>query len=293
MIIKKAIIPVAGFGTRLLPATKSIPKAMLPVVDKPVIHYLVEEAIFSGIEEIAIVIGTDQKEINDYFERSVELEKHLIKIGRLDLLEAIEKISGMAKISYVKQDYPRGLGHAILCAKDFIGQDEVFAVLLGDDIIYSLKNPCLLQMINAYNECKGNIIGAMYIADELISLHGIIKGTKLSDGLIKVEDLVEKPDLKEAPSNLAVMGRYIIHSEVFDILEKTEPGKGGEIQLTDALKTLCKVQEFFAYTFEGVRYDVGNTLGYMIANTDFALEQKEIGKDYKKYLIDLFNKNSQ
>jgi UTP--glucose-1-phosphate uridylyltransferase len=187
--IKKAIIPVAGFGTRLLPATKAIPKAMLPLVDKPVIHYLVEEAVASGIEEIAIITGSKQKEIDNYFKRSAELERHLTKIGRIDLLEAIEKISSMARISYVKQVYPRGLGHAILCAREFIGKDKQFAVLLGDDIIYSPNNPCLLQMIKAYEKHNGNIIGAMHIADELISFHGIIMELNFARVLLRLKTL--------------------------------------------------------------------------------------------------------
>lgn len=293
MKIRKAIIPVAGFGTRLLPATKAIPKAMLPIVDKPVIHYLVEEAVASGIEEIAIVIGPEQKEIENYFKRSARLEKQLAKIGRLDLLEAIKKISELANITYIKQTNPRGLGHAVLCAKNFIGQDEAFAVMLGDDLIYTSKEPCLLQLLKINTECQGNVLGAMHVARELISLHGIIKEKDLGNGLYKVEDLVEKPEIEAAPSNLAIMGRYIIYNDIFNILEKTEPGMGGEIQLTDALKTLNNTKEIYAYIFEGIRYDVGSILGYMIANVDFALEQKQIGEDFRKHLMDLYKKNLQ
>lgn len=290
MTVRKAVIPVAGFGTRLLPVTKAIPKAMLPLVDKPVIHYLVEEAVASGIEEIAIIIGSEQREIENYFKRSAKLEKHLTKIGRHDLLEAIEKISRLAHISYIKQSYPNGLGHAVLCAKDFIGQDEAFAIMLGDDLIYSSKEPCLKQLIKMHTVCQGNVIGAMHVERELISLHGIIKGTEKENRLIKVIDLIEKPDIETAPSNLAIMGRYIIYKDIFHFLEETEPGKGGEIQLTDALKTLSTMQDVYAYVFEGIRYDVGNVLGYMIANMDFALEQKEISEDYKKHLLDLCKK---
>lgn len=291
MTIRKAIIPVAGFGTRLLPVTKAIPKAMLPLVDKPVIHYLVEEAVASGIQEIAIIIGTEQREIENYFKRSAKLEKHLTKIGRYDLLEAIENISKLAHISYIKQNYPRGLGHAILCAKDFIGRDEAFAIMLGDDLIYSSKEPCLKQLIKTHTECQGNVIGAMYVEQELISLHGIIRGIEVENRLFKVSDLIEKPDIEKAPSNLAIMGRYIIYNDIFNILEETKPGKGGEIQLTDALRILSRTQDVYAYILEGIRYDVGNVLGYMIANTDFAMDQKEIGENFKKHLLDLCKKN--
>ena len=289
MKIKRAIIPVAGFGTRFLPITKTLLKAMLPIVDKPVIHYLVEEAVASGIEEIIIVTGQGKNTIEEYFNRSKDLEEHLVTTGKNQLLEMIQGVSELAEISYVTQQQPLGLGHAIYCAKDFIEKGETFAVLLGDDIIYSEREPCLAQLIKVYKEYNANIIGVQHVPDELVSYYGIVKGRELMERLIKVEDLVEKPDIEKAPSNLAIMGRYLIHSDIFSILPNIAPGKGGEIQLTDALRTLNKKQMVYAYNFKGTRYDVGDKLGFLKATTEFALQNKEVGKDFRKYLLHIMD----
>ena len=290
MKIKKAVIPVAGFGTRFLPITKALPKAMLSVIDKPIIHYLVEEAVASGIEEIIIITGPDQKGIAEYFNKSKELEEQLARTGKQEMLEMIQKISKLAKISYVTQDKPLGLGHAIYCARQFIDIDESFAILLGDDMVYSPKRPCLAQLIEISTENQANVIGIQNVPDELVSYYGIIKGNKLTERLFTVEDLVEKPDLQQAPSNLAIVGRYILHSDIFKILAGTTLGKGGEIQLTDGLRILNKTQKLYAYMFEGTRFDVGDKLGYLKANTELALEREELGKEFKKYLLDILNR---
>lgn len=264
---------------------------MLPIVDKPVIHYLVEEAVASGIEEIIIITGQNEIEIKNYFNRSSSLEEHLGRTGKYELLEMIRKISEMAKISYVTQEQPLGLGHAIYYARKFIEKDEMFSVLLGDDLVYSAKMLCLTQLIKIHEEYKANIIGVQYVPKELVGYYGIIKGENFTERLIKVEDLVEKPDIQEAPSTLAIMGRYVIHSNVFDILENAVPGKNGEIQLTDALRILNSTQELYAYRFEGTRFDVGDRLSYIKANMEFALNNDEIGKDFKKYLRTILDKD--
>ncbi len=291
MKIKKAIIPVAGFGTRFLPFTKALPKAMLSVIDKPVIHYLVEEAVASGIEEIIIITGQDKKVFEDYFGRSKELEEQLAKAGQYELLEMIRRTSKIADISYVTQDRPLGLGHAIYCARQFVSKDESFAILLGDDIVYSPQKPCLAQLIEIFTEYQANVIGVQTVPNKMISHYGIIKGNNLTERLFKVEDLVEKPELQEAPSNLAIVGRYLLHSDIFSILAGTTPGKGGEIQLTDGIRILKKTQELFAYRFEGTRFDVGDKLGYLKANTELALEKDDLGKDFKKYLLDILDED--
>ncbi|ACB85158.1 UTP--glucose-1-phosphate uridylyltransferase GalU [Natranaerobius thermophilus] len=287
MNIKKAIIPVAGFGTRLLPITKAIPKTMLPIVDKPVIHYLVEEAVASGIEEIIIITGQKRKNIEDYFNRSQELEEHLIKTGKEDLLEQIKNISNQANINYVAQDSALGLGHAIYCGRKFIDKDESFAVLLGDDIVRA-KKPCIAQLIDVYRKYRSNIIGVQSVPDEEVSKYGIVNGKRINNKLVKVSDLVEKPDKENTPSNLAILGRYIIHSDIFDVLEVIGPGAGGEIQLTDALKALNYNQNIYSYSFEGTRYDTGDKLGYLIANIEFALQNNELKNNLKNKVKPLF-----
>ncbi|EEG77188.1 UTP--glucose-1-phosphate uridylyltransferase GalU [Dethiobacter alkaliphilus] len=292
MKITKAIIPVAGFGTRFLPITKALPKAMLPVIDKPVIHYLVEEAVASGIEEIIIVVGENKKGIEDYFNRSAELEGVLRQTGKQEMLAMTRTISEMAKISYITQTQPLGLGHAIYCAKDAITQGETFAVLLGDDLVITKNKPCLAQLIDAAKKYSANVVGVQQVPDEMVSCYGIASGTALTTKLIKVEDMVEKPDIKDVSSNLAMMGRYVIHSDIFEILECVTPGKGGEIQLTDALKVLNRKQEIYARIIEGTRYDVGDKLGFLKATTKLALEKEGLGIDYKRYLLELLNKES-
>ncbi len=279
---KKAIIPAAGLGTRFLPATKAQPKEMLPVVDKPTIQYIVEEAIASGIEEILIITGRNKKSIEDHFDKSVELELELEKSGKSELLELVRDISDMVDIHYIRQKEPRGLGHAIHCAKTFVG-NEPFAVLLGDDIVDSEK-PCLKQLIDCYSEYKTTILGVQTVAKENVSKYGIVDGIHVEDRVYKVKDLVEKPNTEEAPSNVAILGRYIITPEIFNILENTKPGKGGEIQLTDALKTLIGTEAMYAYNFEGKRYDVGDKLGFLQATIEFALKKDELRDEFIDYL---------
>ncbi|MBO5140169.1 MAG: UTP--glucose-1-phosphate uridylyltransferase GalU [Peptococcaceae bacterium] len=281
--ITKAIIPAAGFGTRFLPATKSQPKEMLPVVDKPTIQYIVEEAVESGIEDILIVIGRYKSSIEDHFDRSVELEMELEKKGKYDMLEQIQNIAGMANIQFVRQKTALGLGHAVYCARNFIG-NEPFAVMLGDDIVDSPGYPCLKQMIDLYEHEQCTILGVKEVAEQDISKYGIVDGDKLGEGLYSVRSLVEKPKPEAAPSNVAIMGRYIITPEIFNILEKTAPGAGNEIQLTDALKTLALKEKMLAYAFKGRRHDVGDKLGFLQATVEFALQREDLKDDFIAYL---------
>ncbi|MFZ5968933.1 MAG: UTP--glucose-1-phosphate uridylyltransferase GalU [Bacillota bacterium] len=285
MKVRKAIIPAAGLGTRFLPATKAQPKEMLPIVDKPTIQYIIEEAIESGIEDILIITGRNKRAIEDHFDRSVELELELELKGKDKLLSQVQDISNMVNIHYVRQKEPKGLGHAINCAKSFIG-NEPFAVLLGDDIV-DASMPCLKQLINVYNEYKTTVLGVQTVPDEDVSKYGIVNGKHIENGVYKVKDLVEKPSLDKAPSNVAILGRYIITPEIFSILDNLEPGAGGEIQLTDGLKELSKQQAMYAYHFEGKRYDVGNKLGFLQATIEFALKREDIRDEFKAYLIDL------
>ena len=280
--IKKAIIPAAGLGTRFLPATKAQAKEMLPIVDKPTLQYIIEEAIASGIEEILIVTGRNKKCIEDHFDRSVELELELEKKGKSTMLEMVQDISNMVNIHYIRQKEPKGLGHAVHCAKSFIG-NEPFAVLLGDDIV-DAKTPCLKQMINAYDEYKTSILGVQQVDKDKVNKYGILDVKHIEDRVYKVKDMVEKPAIEEAPSNIAILGRYIITPAIFDILENQEPGKGGEIQLTDALQTLATKEAIYAYNFEGRRYDVGDKLGFLEATVDFALKRPELRDDFVDFL---------
>lgn len=280
--IRKAIIPAAGLGTRFLPATKAQAKEMLPIVDKPTLQYIIEEAIESGIEEILIVTGRNKKSIEDHFDRSVELELELEKKGKIEMLNMVQDISNMVNICYIRQKEPKGLGHAVYCAKSFIG-NEPFAVLLGDDIVDS-ETPCLKQMISAYDEYKTSILGVQEVARENVDKYGILDVKHIEDRVYKVKDMVEKPALDEAPSNIAILGRYIITPEIFSILENQAPGKGGEIQLTDALKTLATKEAIYAYNFQGRRYDVGDKLGFLQATVDFALKRPELRDDFISFL---------
>lgn len=280
--IKKAIIPAAGLGTRFLPATKSQPKEMLPIVDKPTLQYIIEEAIESGIEEILIITGRNKRSIEDHFDKSVELELELKRKDKLDLLEMVQDISNMVNIHYIRQKEPKGLGDAIYCARHFIG-DEPFAVLLGDDIVDS-KVPCLKQLIDCYDEYKTSVIGVQEVEKEEVDKYGILKVKHIEDRVYKVKDMIEKPSIDMAPSNIAILGRYIITPSIFKILENQQTGIGGEIQLTDALRTLGQQEAICAYDFEGKRYDVGDKLGFLQATIDFALKREELRADLLRYI---------
>lgn len=282
MKVRKAIIPAAGLGTRFLPATKAQPKEMLPIVDKPTIQYIIEEAVASGIEEILIITGRNKKCIEDHFDKSVELEMELEKNHKEDLLELVRGISDIADIHYIRQKEPKGLGHAILCAKAFVG-NEPFAVLLGDDVVDS-EVPCLKQLMDCYKEYKTSILGVQTVEKEDVNKYGIVDGIHIEDRVYKVKKLVEKPAVEEAPSNVAILGRYIITPQIFDVLASTQPGKGGEIQLTDALETLIENEAMYAYNFEGRRYDVGDKLGFLQATVEFALKKEELREPFIEYL---------
>lgn len=285
MRVKKAIIPAAGLGTRFLPATKAQPKEMLPIVDKPTIQYIIEEAVQSGIEEILIITGRNKRAIEDHFDKSVELENELEKKGKEETLQMVKNISNMVNIYYIRQKEPKGLGHAINCARTFVG-DEPFAVMLGDDVVDS-NEPCLKQLIRCYNEYKTTILGVQQVNYDDVSKYGIVKGMHIEDRVYKIKDLIEKPKKEEAPSNIAILGRYIITPRIFEILENTKPGKGGEIQLTDALRTLVKEEAMYAYNFEGRRYDVGDKLGFLEATVEYALKRDELKADFMKYLLSI------
>jgi len=285
MKVKKAVIPAAGLGTRFLPSTKAQPKEMLNIFDKPSIQYIVEEAVEAGIEDILIILGRNKKSIEDHFDKSYELEDKLKSKGKRELLEGVEKISNLGNIHYIRQKEPLGLGHAIYCAKAFVG-NEPFAVMLGDDIVKS-KKPCIKQLIEKYEEYNSTIIGVQEVEKSQVDKYGIVKGEKINERLYKVEDLVEKPKVKEAPSNIAILGRYVISPEIFPILQHTKPGAGNEIQLTDGLKELARRRNVYSYVFEGKRYDVGNKLGFLEATVEFALDDKELGSTFKKYLKNL------
>jgi UTP--glucose-1-phosphate uridylyltransferase len=288
MKIKKAIIPAAGLGTRFLPATKAQPKEMLPIVDKPTIQYIVEEAVASGIEDIIIVTGRTKKSIEDHFDKSVELEMELEKHGKDELLEIARSVSEIANIYYIRQKEPKGLGHAVLTAKTFIG-DEPFAVLLGDDVITS-EVPCLKQMMDMYETYESTILGVQTVAEDQVNKYGIVQGSQLADRIYTVENMVEKPKIGEAPSNVAVLGRYIITPAIFPLLEKQEAGAGGEIQLTDALCKLAGQEKMYAYDFIGRRYDVGSKIGFLQATVDFALDRADLRDEFMTYLKEVVSK---
>lgn len=288
MKIKKAIIPAAGLGTRFLPATKAQPKEMLPIVDKPTIQYIVEEAVASGIEDIIIVTGRTKKSIEDHFDKSAELEMELEKHGKDELLEIAKSVSEIANIYYIRQKEPKGLGHAVLTAKTFIG-DEPFAVLLGDDVITS-EVPCLKQMMDMYEEYESTILGVQTVAEDQVNKYGIVQGSQIADRVYTVENMVEKPKISEAPSNVAVLGRYIITPAIFPLLEKQEVGAGGEIQLTDALCKLAQVEKMYAYDFVGKRYDVGSKIGFLQATVDFALDRADLCEEFMAYLKEVVNR---
>lgn len=287
MKIRKAIIPAAGLGTRFLPATKAMPKEMLPIIDKPGIQYIVEEAVASGIEDILIVTGKGKRAIEDHFDSYYELEQNLLSKGKLDLLSEVQRASDLIDIHYIRQKEARGLGHAIWCARKFIG-DEPFAVLLGDDIVQS-DVPCLKQMMDVYDQVKGSVLAVKQVPDDEVSRYGIVDPDPAGgdgDRVLKVRGVVEKPKQGQAPSNVAIMGRYILTPAIFDILETQDVGAGGEIQLTDAIFRLMKDESVYAYRFEGKRYDTGEKLGYLKTIIDFALERPDLGPEFKAYLTE-------
>jgi len=285
MKIRKAVVTAAGWGTRFLPATKAQPKEMLPLVDKPIIQYVIEEAVASGIKQIIIVTALGKRAIEDHFDRSFELEDILKKKGDRELLRKLQNISELADICYIRQKEQLGLGHAILVTKDLIG-DEPFAIFLPDDIIEA-KVPAMKQMIEIYNRYQHSVIAVEPVAKEDTKAYGIIGPKQLEDRVYQVLSLVEKPEPKDAPSNLAIVGRYILTPEIFGMLEKTAPGKGGEIQLTDGLRLLLEKQPIYAYQFEGIRYDTGMPLGFLKASVEFALNRPDIGAKFREYLRQL------
>ncbi len=285
MKVRKAVIPAAGLGTRFLPATKSQPKEMLPIVDKPTIQYIIEEAAAAGVEDIIVVTGRNKRSIEDHFDRSIELELELERKGKEDLLQIVKAIPEIANIHFIRQKQPLGLGHAVLTASHFIG-NEPFAVLLGDDVVVSRK-PVLRQMVEVFNEYKTSILGVQEVADEVVPKYGIVDGRIVDENIFKVKNLVEKPALEVAPSRIAILGRYILTPTIFSYLETQEPGAGGEIQLTDGLKRLALNEAMYAYIFSGHRYDVGTKIGFLQANIEFALRNPEVAGDLKNYLATL------
>ena len=284
MKIKKAIIPAAGFGTRFLPITKSIPKEMLPILDKPSIHYVVEEAILSGIKDIAIIISRGKNSIENYFDISYELEDFLFKKGKKDLLKKIKFYDhNDINIYFIRQKIAKGLGDAIYCAKSFIGNDS-FAVLLPDDLFVKTNTPCLKQLIEQYEYFNSSIFTIMKVLKKDINKYGIIKGENINKNIFLIKDLIEKPEPDKAPSNYAIMGRYVFTSKIFEMIKNTNTGKGGEIQITDAMKKLLFKEKIYGYIFKGERHDIGNLLGYLKATIDFSLSRKDIKNEFKNII---------
>lgn len=282
MIVKKAVFPVAGLGTRFLPATKSSPKEMLSLIDKPLVQYVVEEAVAAGIEQILFVTGRGKRAIEDHFDISFELESILREKGKDDMADKVRTIAEMISIFYVRQKQALGLGHAILCAREFVGK-EPFAVLLGDDII-DAERPCLGQLLDVFKTYQGSVLALEKVPMENISAYGCVRANTISDRVYEVTDLVEKPKRDDAPSDLAIIGRYVLTPEIFPILEKQQPGKGGEIQLTDAILQLSKQQSIYGCRFEGNRYDCGDKLGFLKATVDMALKREDLGRDLEEFL---------
>jgi len=283
--VRKAVFPAAGLGTRFLPATKASPKEMLPIVDKPLIQYAVEEAVASGIESILIVTGRDKTAIEDHFDISYELECLLREKGKDELFREVRSISEIAKVSYTRQKQALGLGHAIYQAKDFVG-DEPFAALLADDLV-DAKVPALKQMIDVFEKYQAPVIATMQVAGEAISRFGVIDADEVEPGVFKIKDMVEKPPLAEAPSDLAIIGRYIFTPDIFEAIENTKPGAGGEIQITDAMRLLPKKRPFYALKLNGVRHDAGDKLGFLIATVEYALKRDGLGREFREYLKSL------
>ncbi|WP_456277602.1 UTP--glucose-1-phosphate uridylyltransferase GalU [Bacillus sp. AK128] len=286
--VRKAIIPAAGLGTRFLPATKAMPKEMLPILDKPTIQYIVEEAIASGIEDIIIVTGKGKRAIEDHFDNAPELEQTLLEKEKFELLKEVQHSGNLVDIHYIRQKSPKGLGHAVWCARKFIG-NEPFAVLLGDDIVQSTTQPCLSQLIEQYEKTESSVIGVQPVSDEETSRYGIIDPLSEKDGLYQVNSFVEKPAAGTAPSNLAIMGRYIFTPDIFRFLEEHHVGAGGEIQLTDAIQRLNQLQHVYAYSFEGKRYDVGEKIGFVKTTVEFALQNAELRDEVMEFLKEIIS----
>ena len=282
MQVKKAVFPVAGLGTRFLPATKASPKEMLALIDKPLVQYVVEEAVASGIEQILFVTGRSKRAIEDHFDIAFELEALLSEKGKDAQLSELREIADMVDIYYVRQKQALGLGHAILCAKDFVGH-ESFAVLLGDDII-DAPRPCLAQLLDVHKKYRGSVLALEEVPMEHISSYGCVQARQISEKIFEVTDMVEKPKREEAPSNLAIIGRYLLTPEIFPILERQAPGKGGEIQLTDALLKLSKQEAIYGCRFEGIRHDCGDKMGFLKATVDLALKREEFNGEFRRFL---------
>lgn len=283
--VRKAIIPAAGRGLRFLPATKAQPKEMLPIVDKPAIQYIIEEAVGSGIDHLLIITGSNKRAIEDHFDKALELEAHLKEKGKKDLLELVRDISDLVDLHYIRQKEQLGLGHAVYYARQFIGE-EPFGVLLGDDIVQS-ELPCLRQLTDLYDEVQSSVIAVMEVPLEDVSKYGILDAVEERPGVYRIRDLVEKPPVDKAPSRLAVMGRYVIEPRIFPVLAETRPGAGGEIQLTDALRVLCREKPIYGLAFQGKRYDVGDKLGFLKATVELALARPDLAGEFRKYLLTL------
>jgi len=281
--IKKAVIPAAGLGTRFLPATKAIPKEMIPIIDVPMIQYIVEEAVEAGIEEIILVTARHKEAIENHFDYNYELEDSLIKKGKAELAQISKNIANKCNLISIRQKIPMGLGHAVLAAAPIVG-DEPFAILLGDDLVISEKAPCIGQCIDIFNKTETSVVGVMKVQKSEVSKYGIIAGQEVEDKKWKVSGVVEKPAIENAPSQMAIPGRYVLSSRIFDYLKKIKPGKGGEIQLTDALQMLAQNEGLLAYEFEGRRYDTGDRLGYLEATVHFALKRKELRDGFIKIM---------
>ena len=282
--VRKAVFPVAGLGTRFLPATKANPKEMLPVVDKPLIQYAAEEAVIAGIDTLIFITGRNKRSIEDHFDKAYELEIELTSSGKDTMLDMVQNVlPGDVKCIYIRQSEPLGLGHAVNCARPVVGKDP-FAVILADDLIHDDNTGCLSQMVDVYENENCGIIGVQEVKQEEVKNYGVVSGEKVNDGLWRIESIVEKPDPKDAPSNIAVVGRYILEPSIFDILEETGEGAGGEIQLTDALAVQAKQEYLMAYKFKGKRYDCGSKLGYLEATVEYALRHPNVGKQFKNYL---------
>ena len=289
--VRKAVIPAAGLGTRFLPATKALAKEMLPIVDTPTIQYIIQEAVDSGIEEILIITNSNKHAMENHFDKNYELESRLLESGKIKQAKEINDIANLANIYYIRQKEPKGLGHAVLCAKSFIG-NEPFAVLLGDDVVVNDKKPALRQLIDAYIQKEASVVGVQTVEHKDVNKYGIVRPSKshiveCAGRLVKLSDMIEKPPINEAPSDLAVSGRYVLTPKIFELLETQSKGTGNEIQLTDAIKRLMDIQAVYAYDFEGIRYDVGDKFGFIKATIDFALNREDLREQVQEYLREL------